>query len=39
MSEWVIFDRIGLSASLPLIPKERKYSGHRVTSHLCQKQK
>jgi hypothetical protein len=33
--KWVIFDRLGLSASRPLIPKERKYSGHRGTSHLC----
>jgi hypothetical protein len=29
--------RVGLTmpASLPLIPQERQYSGHRGTSHLC----
>jgi len=35
---WV--NRVGLamSGSLPLFPQERRYSGHRGTSRLCQKQ-
>src|SRR5258708_23494479 len=34
----VIAGATGLSVSLPLFPKKRKYSGRRGTSHLCQQE-
>ena len=33
---WVSRAIFAMSALLPLIPRERQYSGHCCTSHLCQ---